>query len=167
MAAYARQVRVARLTAFLLLAALTLALAGCSSSKEAATPDGSPTTSLSAAAPTTTGRPASADPFCNFVRTYNERFGRINPGAVTDPQQFRTVMSDAATAINDAAKAAPASIRSDVAVMSQAVQRLLDAFQRVNFDVTRIPVTAFTDLQAPEFIAAGQRLDAYSRQNCT
>ena len=101
------------------------------------------------------------------MQTYNDRFGRINPSALNDPQQFRTAMQDANAALKDAAGAAPASIRSDVGLMSQAMQKLFDSFQQVNFDITRVQVTAFTQLQAPEFIAAAQRLDEYTRQNCT
>ncbi len=158
--------RAARFTAIVLVA--VVALAGCSSGKKAAT--GSPSTtptSASAPAPTTTAsRPPSTDPFCVFVRTYNDRFGRINPAALSDPQQFKAAMQDASAAIKEAANTAPASIRADVATMSQAVQKLLDSFQQVNFDMTRISVAALTQLQAPEFIAAGRRLDDYTRQNC-
>lgn len=160
--------RVARLTALTLLAAV--AVGGCSSGKTASS--SSPTTEATAVAAATTAPPATAaragsnDPFCVFVRTYNERFGRINPGALSDPQQFRTVMQDAASAIKDAATNAPASIKADVALMSQALQKLVDSFQKANYDLTKIQVSAFTDLQAPDFQAAGQRLDAYTRQNC-
>lgn len=156
--------RPTRFTALVLLA--IVGLAGCSSGKPSATATPS-TTPTSAPAPSTTTRPASNDPFCNFVQTYNDRFGRVNPSALSDPQQFRTVLQDATAAIKEAAGAAPASIRTDVALVSQAMQKLMDSFQQVNFDITRIQVAAFTQLQTPEFIAAGQRIDDYTRQNCT
>jgi hypothetical protein len=143
-----------------------IAFSACSSSKKSATSDTSPPTAAIATLPPTTARAVSTDPFCNFVRTYNDRFGRINPGALSDPQQFRTVMQDASNAIEEAAANSPAAIKADVTLMSQAVQKLLDAFQKANFDVTRIDVSALNDLATPQFTAAGQRLDAYTRQNC-
>ncbi len=150
---------------FLATALAALALAGCSSGQGSSSPT---TAAPGTTAPAATSAPApgSDDPFCNFIRTYNERFGRINPGATADPQQFRTVLTDSANALKEAAASAPAAIRPDVTVMSQAMQQLVDAFRQVNFDATRINVAALASLQAPEFIAAGQRIDDYTRQNC-
>ena len=156
--------RLARIAPFLVIP--LLALTACSSGKKSSSASPTTANTTAATAPTTTAKPASNDPFCNFVRTYNDRFGKINPGALSDPQQFRSVMQDAVNSIKDAANAAPASIKPDVTTMSNAMQSLFQAFQQANFDATKINVASLTALQAPEFVSAAQRIDAYTRQNC-
>jgi ABC-type glycerol-3-phosphate transport system substrate-binding protein len=137
---------------------LALAVAGCSSDK--------PSTS---ATPTTTpvagGNPATTDSFCTFVRTFNERFGRIDP-SLSDPAQLRTRLQEATKAVTDAAATAPAAVKADVGVLGQAYTQLLAVFQQAGFDVAKVPLASLQAFQAPAFAQASARLDAYRAANC-
>ncbi|MFP5319070.1 MAG: hypothetical protein ACLGI2_12355 [Acidimicrobiia bacterium] len=114
-------------------------------------------------APTTS--PRTGDPFCDFVSDFSDRFGRVDLG-LTDPARFRTVMTDAGNAIRDAQGTAPEAIRADVGTLNTYFQRFLNVLQQANFDLTKVPPASIEQLQAPEFTAAGNRLDAYARENC-
>lgn len=148
-------------------ATLLLALAACnggggdSADRATTTVAGTGSTTPGPSTPRTT----SADPFCNFVQTFQDRFGRIGVG-FGDPAQLRTFLTEAATAIRDAQATAPASIRADVGLLNEAFQRLLAVFQQANFDLTRVNPNALAELQSPQNTAASERLEAYRTQNC-
>lgn len=119
---------------------------------------GSATTARAGAAPGTDG-------FCDFVRGFTDRFGRIDLG-LADPQRFRTVMEDAASAIAGAQNDAPEAIRADVATLNTYFQRFVESLRQVNYDLTRLRQGTVEQLQAPEFTAASARLDEYQRTRC-
>src|SRR5205085_7077894 len=100
-----------------------------------------------------------------FVKSYNERFGKVNLG-LSDPAQLKATMLDAAASIQQAQTVAPSPIRSDVGLLSQSFQSLVDILQQANFDVTKVSLASIQQLQSSDFVAASQRLDAYTRQNC-
>ena len=116
-------------------------------------------------APATTAPSGPGDTFCDFLGSFNDRFGRIDLG-LTEPARFRAAMEEAATSIRDAQASAPDAIRADVATLNTYFQRFLSALQQANFDFTRLPPGSLQQLQAPEFAAASARLDAYARDNC-
>ncbi len=115
--------------------------------------------------PSTAAVPRSDDPFCQFVYSFNERFNRIDMGLV-DPARFHAVMQEAANAIREAQVSAPATIRADVTILNTAFQRFVAVLEEANFDVTRLQTSSIAPLQNPEYAAASQRLDAYTRDNC-
>lgn len=156
--------RRATVSGIALAVGVALLLGGCSggAKKPAASPP--PSTSATSAPPA----PAvnqSNDPYCVFLRGYNDRFNRIDLGA-TDPQAFQRVMQEAAAAAKEAEATAPPAIRSDVVTLNRAFERLLGALQQINFDMTKATPALLQELQTPELLAAGQRIDAYTRQNC-
>src|SRR5205085_537824 len=106
-------------------------LTACSSGKKSESGTAA-TTAAGAPSPNATGR-ASSDPFCLSLNAYQDKYGRVNTG-VADPQQLRVAMQDAGTAIADADKNAPASIKTDVDILNQAFQQLLAILQATNFD---------------------------------
>ena len=158
-----------------LLVALTLvlALAGCSSgNKFPPLAGGRTTTTLpEGARPTGGGTPTSlragtGNAFCDFLRTYNERFGRFNAG-LTNPQELRTVMNEALAAVKAAEANAPSDVKADMATTAAAFASLVVSFGQANFDVTKLRLEDLTALQDPKFLAASQRLDTYIGQHCT
>lgn len=135
-------------------------LAACSGGGD----DDSAAPSTTAVAPTTAPS-SSGNPFCDFVKNFSDRFGRVDLG-LSDPARFRTVMQDASNAIRDAQGSAPAEIRADVGTLNTYFQRFMGVLQQANFDLTKVPPNSIEQLQSPEFTAAGTRVDTYVRENC-
>lgn len=102
--------------------------------------------------------------FCNLARTYNERASKVS--ARPTAAELRTVTREGQTAITQAANTAPAEIKPDVEVIAKAFNGLLAELEKVNFDVARVPPTAFSSLSAPEFTQATTRFNAYVRNVC-
>src|SRR5438105_2661318 len=94
---------------------LVVAAGACSQGKKSWS---GPTTTAARPA-TTVARAAGANPFCDFVGTFNDRFGRVNLG-LTDPQQLKAVLQDATAAIAGAQAIAPPAIKADVVVLNDA-----------------------------------------------
>lgn len=155
-----------------MLAACSLALvvmAGCSGGDD--DDAASPTTVAAAPGPTTTVLStntsftgANSAQFCGLARTYNERFSKVS--ATPTPAELRAVTREGQTAITQAVNAAPAEIKKDVEVISAAFNGLLAELEKVNFDVTKLPPTAFGTLSTPEFTQATTRFNSYVRTVC-
>jgi hypothetical protein len=154
------------------LAACTMALivmTGCSGGDDddsaantTAPPATGPTTTVLSTNTSFTGQNSAQ--FCNLARTYNERFSRVS--ANPTPAELRTLTREGQTAITQAVNAAPAEIKRDVEVIAAAFNGLLAELEKVNFDVTRLPPTAFGPLSAPEFTQATTRFNSYVRTVC-
>jgi hypothetical protein len=147
-------------------AVAALALAGCSSGKGSSS--ATPTTAKSSS-PASSIK-GSTDPFCNFVRTFDSRFGQINPG-LADPTQLKSTVQDAAGAISGAESMAPAQIKGDVSLLNDAFQKLATALAQINYDLTKAAqapqvLASLQQLQSPDYAAASQRIDNYISQNC-
>lgn len=127
------------------------------------------TTTLSQ--PSTTLRPVdtsftgvgSAD-FCNLGKAFNDRFTNI--GTPSTPAQLRTAMGEARNAITQAVAVAPPEIRTDMQVLSTAIGEFFSALDRVNFDANRLDLSSLRAFQAPEFVTASLRLEAYLKNVC-
>ncbi|HVM01542.1 MAG TPA: hypothetical protein VM263_02645 [Acidimicrobiales bacterium] len=144
-------------------AVVAVALAACTGGNGNDGDRATPTTPVATTAPS--GARPGENPFCDFVRGFTERFGRIDL-SLTDPARFRAAMEEASTSIRDAQASAPEAVRADVATLNTYFQRFLGALQQANFDLSRLPPGSLQQLQAPEFAAASARLDAYARDNC-
>jgi pectin methylesterase-like acyl-CoA thioesterase len=156
-----------------MLAACTMALivmTGCSggddkdsASNTTAPPAATgPTTTVLSTNTSFTGQNSAQ--FCNLARTYNERFSKVS--ANPTPAELRTVTREGQTAITQAVNAAPVEIKKDVEVIAAAFNGLLAEMEKVNFEVTRLPPTAFASLSAPEFTQATTRFNSYVRSVC-
>ena len=140
-----------------------LLLPGCSSGdKDAAPPTSRPGDPATTVDNRFTGQ-GSAE-FCNLARTYNDRFTKIDARAT--PAQLRTAAREGQAAIAQAVNAAPAEIKPDVQVISTAFGSVLDELEKVNFDASKLTLTAFAKLQAPEFATSTQRFQAYAANVC-
>jgi hypothetical protein len=144
-----------------------LVMAGCSGDDDKDTASNTtvaagPTTTILSTNTSFTGQNSAQ--FCALARTYNERFSKVsaNPTAA----ELRTVTREGQTAINQAVNAAPAEIKKDVEVIAAAFSGLLAEMEKVNFEVTRLPPTAFASLSAPEFTQATTRFNSYVRTVC-
>ena len=148
-------------------------LTGCSSggSKQASSGSSTPTTTAAASGPTTTIRPvntsftgANSAQFCALAKTYNDSSASRN--TATTPAQLKAVTQAGQTAINQAVTAAPAEIKPDVQVLSDAFNTLFTALNQVNFDATKLSASSLTALQTPEFQASTVRFQAYLKSVC-
>ena len=152
--------------------ALALAvLAGCTSSEKEATPGTGAGSVTTAAGPTTTVRPVdtsfsgqNSEQFCALAKTYNSQV--TNVGANQTAAQLKTTVESGRTAINAAAAAAPPEIKPDVQVLADALGTLFTELEKVNFDPTKVSLSAFASLQTPQFQASTTRFQAYLRSVC-
>jgi hypothetical protein len=156
-------------TTFVVCAVALLGLVGCSdgSDKASSTTTAAPlatgpTTTLRAVDTSFTGQ-GSAN-FCNLAKTYNEQSKNVASAAT--PTQLRTVVRDGRTAITQAVAAAPAEIKGDMEVLAAAFIDLSDAFDKANYDASKVNPASLSKLQAPEFQVSTQRFQAYLRNIC-
>src|SRR5947209_4916408 len=103
-----------------------MALAGCS--KGTSTKSTQATTTFPVPTVTTLAIHNTNDPFCKFLASYNDRFGKVSPN-LSDPQQLKATLQDAGAAIKDAANTAPPAVKADVATMSDGFQKFLAILQ--------------------------------------
>lgn len=149
------------LLAFAAAIAVTLMLSSCSNG------DDESSTTTTARVQSDVATTLSDDPYCQVLQRLNERYGRIDPG-LADPPRFRAAMQDAIASAQEAQANAPPELKGDLATMTATMQQLLALFEQVNFDLTKLPEQPqFEQLMSnPEFLAAGQRVQAYTQQNC-
>jgi hypothetical protein len=140
----------------------------CSGGEQGAAPT-SPNTTMPAVS--TTLRPVDTNftgennaQFCALAKTYAERSSGV--GSAGTPAQLRSSVQEARMAIGELAGKAPAEIRSDVQVLSNAFGVLFIELDKVSFDPTRVSLTAFAPLQAPEFQQSTTRFQSYLRIVC-
>jgi hypothetical protein len=100
-----------------------------------------------------------------LAKTYNDRFTSV--GTSPTPAQLRTLAREGQTAITQAVNAAPTEIKPDVQVIANTFGGLLTELEKVNFEATRMPPSAFNSLSSPEFTASTTRFQAYIRTVCT
>lgn len=150
----------------LLLLAAATGCGGGDDKKEAAPP-----TSAQVSGPTTTLAPVDtrftgqgSTEFCNLARTYTERFGKVDPKL--SGTQLRTLTQEGLTALNQAAGAAPAEIKTDVQVIANVIRGLVAELDRVNYDYSKVSPDSLSKLQAPDFAASTQRFQAYMTNVC-
>lgn len=126
----------------------------------------------SSSATSTTARAQSAttladNPYCQTLQRFNERYARVDP-SMADPSMFKTAMEDAVAAAKEAEANAPDAIKADLATLNAGLQELFELFQRADFDVTKLNISELDRLQStPQLDAASQRVEDYTRDNCT
>lgn len=133
-----------------------------SSATTATTAPGGATTTVRAADPNFTGQNNAQ--FCGLAKTYSERSGSVSKA--TSPAELRAGVQESRNAINELASAAPAEIKADVQILANAFGSLFSELEKADFDPTRVSVSAFAPLQAPEFSQATMRFQAYLKTVC-
>ncbi|MGI8807138.1 MAG: hypothetical protein ACR2KK_04745 [Acidimicrobiales bacterium] len=102
--------------------------------------------------------------FCALAKTYSERSSGVT--RATTPDQLRAGVQESRNAIDQVAAAAPAEIKSDVQTLVNAFGTMFTELEKANFDPTKVSLTAFAPLQAPEFAQSTTRFQAYLRNVC-
>jgi hypothetical protein len=146
-----------------------VALSSCNGDGDRADPASIPTSATSG--PSTTLRPVDTSftgqnntQFCALAKTYTDRSAGVN--RATTPDQLRASVQESRSTINQVATAAPAEIKADSQILANAFGTLFTELEKANFDPTRLSLTAFAPLQAPEFTQATTRFQAYLRTIC-
>lgn len=150
-------------------AVLVITLAACSGGDdddEAATPTTAPTpassTTLQPVDTRFTGENSAQ--FCAMAGSYNDSFATI--GANATPDQLRTVAREGQAALTQLVNGAPAEIKNDVDVLARTFGGLISQLEKVDFEVSKLPPAALSQLTAPDFQAATTRFQAYNRTVC-
>jgi hypothetical protein len=139
-----------------------LGLAACSG-------NGSSTTATTAPAITATGVTTTTTPkfsgsatsnYCNVARQVSQISVQ---NLSTDP---RTIVAQVDAIAGPYLAAAPPAIHDDVVLFIGAIQQLEAAIKAANYDLTKVPASAYTPLQDPKIAAAVARINAYNGQVC-
>ena len=154
---------VARLAVLLAVAALTACGGGGPKDKQAAP---APTTTANADASSqpvdTSFTGAGSGDYCRLARDYSESSKKFN--APNTPDQLRAVFQEAENDIQSALAVAPPEIKADVQTIATGLSSIVKAMEAANYDVTRLSATPPS--LPPNFDAASQRIDAYTRDVC-
>ena len=153
---------VARLAVLLAVAALT-ACGGSAKDKQAAP---APTTTANADATSqpvdTSFTGAGSGDYCRRARDYSESSKKFN--VPNTPDQLRQVFQEAQNDIHSALAVAPPEIKADVQTIAAGLSSIVKAMEAADYDVTRLAATPPS--LPPNFDAASQRIDAYTRDVC-
>src|SRR2546423_2921621 len=107
------------------------------------------------------GGSSSKKSFCDFQKSSSAA------AATSNATSTRADMEKAASQVDRAADFAPAEIRSDMRIFINGYLKPFYAeLARVDYDVTKINVTALSGLSKPDEQAASQRIAAYYREHC-
>ncbi len=141
-------------------------MAGCSGggddeASQTTAPANAPSTTV-VVTPTFTGQDSAQ--YCALAKTYADRFSSV--GANPTPAALRAATREGQTAIAQAVNVAPAEIKADIQFLANTFNGLQAELERVNFDVSRLPPTALSQLSTPQFQAATTRFQAYTRTVC-
>ena len=154
--------RLAVLAGVVVPLALTACGGGSSKEKQAA-PAASAPSSTAASQPVGTSftGEGSAD-YCRLARDYSESSKKFN--APNTPDELRQVFQEAQNDIHSALAVAPAEIKADVQTIATGLSSIIKAMEAAGYDVTRLGTTPPS--LPPNFDAASQRIDAYTRDVC-
>jgi len=123
----------------------------------------SSTKAADATATTAAGGLNTADigSFCDFQKSSSAA------AATSTATPTRADMEKAASQIDKAADFAPAEIRSDMRIFINGyLKPFYEELARVDYDFTKIDVTALSGLSKPDVQAASQRIAAYYQAHC-
>ena len=99
--------------------------------------------------------------FCDFQKSSSAA------AATSNATSTRADMEKAASQVDKAADFAPAEIRSDMRIFINGYLKPFYAeLARVDYDFTKINVTALSGLSKPDVQAASQRIGAYYQAHC-
>ena len=145
------------------LVALALSLM-CAASLAACGGDDDEESTSTTAAPATTTVVARGGRFCELLRSYNDRFNRTRN--VKDPGELRDLLRDARSDAEEAQAVAPPEIKRDSEIVAQVVDEYVEALEKVDFNVGRVPVEVAQRVASSEFLGAAARIQAYMGTNC-
>jgi hypothetical protein len=150
--------RGARVLSSLLAVLAAVSLAACSDDDDG---DEASTATTVATTPTTpTTRVYTGDSnsvFCTLARQNVTRVSQIS-GAVTDPAQLTALLNEVAPAVREIVDVSPPELEDDMEILADGFEQLLESSKEGQFDLN-----VLTD---PEFLGAGQNLQAYASQVC-
>ena len=90
------------------------------------------------------------------------------PTTALTKEALRAQFAKAKEGLDEMVEHAPAEVEADVKVFADAQKATLDAFQKANFDFTKVDFNnrAFKRLSSPEVQAASQRLTEFFATKC-
>jgi len=141
---------------------VALLASSCSGGDDNAAPGSGASTTVRPVGTSFTGQNNAR--FCALARTYSERSTGVNKA--TTPEQLRAGVQESRTAISQVASTAPAEIKADAQTLANAFTTLFTELEKANFDPTKVSLTAFAPLQAPDFAQSTTRFQAYLRTVC-
>lgn len=113
-----------------------------------------------------TGQGSAA--YCGLARNYAGAFDRLGqPGSSTS--DLRAYYQAAGVAVQQSVGVAPAEIRPDVQVVADALQALIAALDKINFDLNKIgslPPELIARLMSQQFEDSSTRVAAYAKNVC-
>jgi hypothetical protein len=113
---------------------------------------------------------SGGEAFCGQAKDFESVFGGES-FSNTDPASLKSDYEKAKSALDDLASKAPDEIKSDVETLSGALSTLMEVFESVDYDVTKLaqdPTAAakLQDFDTQELSDASARVEAYLTQVC-
>lgn len=106
--------------------------------------------------------------YCGLARNFSGAFDKIGqPGSSAD--DLRAYYQAAGAAVQQSVGVAPAEIRPDVQVVADALQALIAALDKINYDVSKItslPPDLISKLMSQQFEDSSVRVAAYAKNVC-
>jgi hypothetical protein len=113
-----------------------------------------------------TGQGSAA--YCGLARNFSGAFDKIGqPGSST--ADLRAYYQAAGAAVQQSVGVAPAEIRPDVQVVADALQSLIAALDKINYDLSKIsslPPDLIAKLMSQPFEDSSVRVAAYAKNVC-
>lgn len=85
----------------------------------------------------------------------------------TDPEAFRAALEEFEAQLDEVRAAAPDEIRDDVALVLDGFDELFAALEAVDFDMMQVDLSVVEAFNSEEFTAAGERVGAFTDENCS
>jgi ABC-type phosphate transport system substrate-binding protein len=154
--------RLAVLVAVVTSSMLALGACGGGSKKEqAAAPTTVATAGTTQPVDTTFTGAGSAD-YCRLAQDYSQSSSKFN--TPNTPDELRAVFQEAQSDIRSALAVAPPEIKADVQTIATGLDSIVKSMEAAGYDVSRLGATPPS--LPPNFDAASQRIDAYTRDVC-
>ena len=132
--------------------------------------DAKPTTTMTAAPPSTTSTTSTTAvtakrPFCDLLRSYTEQVRRISI-SLTDPSVVGPLLDETLPVITESAAAATGTAAEDVSTLREALSELKAGLERTDYDFAKLSPETALRLFSPEFMGSFARLDSLARKGC-
>ena len=116
----------------------------------------------------------SAGGYCataqKFVTASNS-FDSVFDTEVPDTAAIKKAFTTMASMTKDLLDSAPTEIKQDALLMNDGVERLIGAFEEVDYDIGKLladpeAMAVVEEMDSAEMDAAGDRIDAYTEKEC-
>ena len=118
------------------------------------------------------GGAVSEKAFCGMIQDYKDKADSFDSAFdSTDPKDIENAFTTMQGVLHDLDDAAPAEVKEDLGVMVESVDRMIEIFDKYDWDFTKLATAPefaelSAELEGQAMSDASDRLDAYSKDTC-